>query len=68
MFKIISKYFYMLIYTLAFMADDLLIFFLALKAIDSPVIDKYSGFAKIIGGILMTMLGIIILFFPNLLI
>lgn len=62
---LISKYFYIFIYTLAFMADDLLIFYLALKTIDSPIMDKYTGLAKIAGGILMLLLGIILLFFPQ---
>ncbi len=66
--SLISKYFYMFVYTLAFMADDILIFVLALKAIESPIMAKYSGFAKIAGGILMLILGIIILFFPSVLI
>lgn len=58
---------YMLIYIIAFMGDDLLIFYLALKAIDSPELSKYSGLSKLIGGIVMLAIGIVILFFPNLL-
>ncbi len=61
------QFVYIFIYIIAFMADDLLIFFLALKALDTPVMDKYSGLAKLIGGVLMIVLGIILLFFPQLL-
>ena len=63
--SMISKYFYIGLYTLAFMADDLLIFYFALKALDSPILDKYSGLSKIVGGILMLLLGIVLLFFPE---
>jgi hypothetical protein len=61
------KTFYMLIYVLAFMADDILIFTLALMAIDSPIMDKYAGLAKLIGGIVMALIGIMLLFFPGVL-
>ncbi len=57
--------FYILVYILAFMADDLLIFYLALKTMESPVMDKYAGLVKLIGGLLMLVLGIVILFFPQ---
>jgi uncharacterized membrane protein (DUF106 family) len=62
---VFMKYFYIGLYTLAFMADDLLIFYFALKAIDSPILDKYSGLSKIVGGVLMLLLGIVLLFFPE---
>lgn len=64
---LVMKYFYIFVYVLAFMADDLLIFSLALLALDSDVMNKYAGHTKLIGGILMIILGIILLFFPNLL-
>ncbi len=63
--SLLMKYFYILIYTLAFMADDIIIFYFALKAVDSPILDKYQGLSKIVGGILMLILGIILLFFPE---
>ncbi len=65
--SIAMKYFYMFIYTLAFMADDLIIFTLGLKAVESDIMTKYSGFSKLIGGIIMILIGIMLLFFPNLL-
>jgi len=65
--SIFMKYVYMFIYTLAFMADDLIIFFLALKAVESDIMQKYSGLSKIIGGIVMVIIGIMLLFFPQLL-
>lgn len=65
--SVMSKYFYMFIYTLAFMFDDLIIFFLGLKAVDSDIMHKYSGLSKLIGGVIMIIIGIILLFFPQLL-
>ncbi len=61
----IEQLFYIFVYIVAFMADDLLIFYLALKAIDSPVMDKYSGLSKIVGGVVMLLLGVVLLFFPQ---
>lgn len=64
---VLMKYFYMLVYTLAFMADDLIIFSLAVFAIDSAIVHKYCGLSKLIGGILMIGIGIVLIFFPGLL-
>ncbi len=63
-----SKYFYILVYDFFFMLDDFIIFALAAMAIDTPIMDKYAGLSKLLGGIIMIALGIILLFFPNLLI
>lgn len=65
--SVAMKYFYMFIYTLAFMFDDLIIFFLGLRAVDSDIMHKYSGLSKLIGGVIMIIIGIILLFFPTLL-
>lgn len=62
-----AKYMYILLYDFFFMIDDFIIFGLALFAIDSPLFEKYSGLSKILGGIIMFLIGIILLFFPNLL-
>ncbi|MFP4402465.1 MAG: hypothetical protein ACLFPL_04510 [Candidatus Nanoarchaeia archaeon] len=58
---------YIGIYTLAFMLDDLLVFYFALKAIDPQVLTKYSAYSKGFGAIIIFTIGIIILFFPQLL-
>lgn len=63
----IEQFFYIFIYIVAFMADDLLIFYFGLKAIESPLLTTYAGYAKLIGGIIMLLLGFILLFFPNML-
>lgn len=59
------EYFLLGIYTFAFMLDDLIVFYFALKAVETPAFEKYSGLSKLIGGILMILLGIILLFFPE---
>lgn len=64
----VVKYLNIGLYTLAFMADDLLIFTLALMAVNSNIMMKYSGLSKLVGGIIMIAIGIILLFYPELLI
>lgn len=59
---------YMSIYTFAFMLDDIIVFYLALKAIDPAVLNKYSGYSKAIGGVIIFLIGIVVLFFPNILV
>jgi hypothetical protein len=59
------KYFYIGVYDLFFMIDDFIIFGLALYAMNSPILDKYSGYSKLIGGIIMVLIGIVLLFFPE---
>ena len=62
-----QKILYILVYDLFFMLDDFIIFGFALFAIDSNLIHKYSGLSKLIGGIIMIIIGIVLLFFPSLL-
>jgi len=62
-----EKYMYILVYDIFFMIDDFIIFGFALFAMNSPLLDKYSGLSKLLGGIIMVLIGIILLFFPNLL-
>ncbi|MFH1307004.1 MAG: glutaredoxin [Candidatus Micrarchaeota archaeon] len=63
----LEYYFYILLYTLFFMLDDLLIFGLAALAVSSDIGQKYAGYCHVIGGIIMLALGIMLLFFPNML-
>ncbi len=56
---------YISVYTFAFMLDDLIIFYLALKAIDPAVLNKYSGYSKGIGAVIIFLIGIVVLFFPQ---
>lgn len=62
-----SYYMYILLYVLFFMIDDLIIFMFAAFAIEKFAGDKYAGYCKVIGGVILIALGIFMTFFPNLL-
>jgi glutaredoxin len=59
-------YGYILLYDFFFMLDDLIIFSLAAFAV-THIGDRYAGWCKLIGGILLGVLGLILLFAPHLL-
>jgi hypothetical protein len=63
----ITKLWYILVYIFAFMLDDLIIFILAIYALNTNFLNKYSGISHLIGGIFMFLIGIILIFFKNLL-
>lgn len=65
--SVVEKYFYIFIYDLFFMIDDFIVFGLAAWALSSDWMGKYSGFSKLVGGIIMFGIGIMLLFFPNVL-
>jgi cytochrome c biogenesis protein CcdA len=60
----LSQQFYIFIYTLFYMADDFIIFGLAIFGFEKfhTVGTKYSKLSMLIGGILMLILGLILLF------
>ena len=66
--SLIASLGYISIYTFAFMLDDLIVFYLALKAIDPVILNKYSGYSKAIGAVIIFLIGIIVLFFPQFLV
>jgi glutaredoxin len=59
------RYMYILLYTFAFMLDDMVIFSLAVMAVNKTVGTKYAKYSGIIGGTIMVLIGIMIVFFPN---
>jgi glutaredoxin len=64
----LARQFYILIYTIAYMIDDLIVFGLALWGINKIHMSaKYSKISTLIGGILMLILGIILIVNPNIL-
>jgi len=63
----IQYYGYVLLYDVFFMLDDLIIFGLAIFAISSYVGEKYAKYSKLVGGIILLILGILLLFAPHLL-
>ncbi len=61
-------YSYILVYIFFFMLDDLVIFFIAMTTLHAVGIEgKYSRYAKIIGGVLMLIIGLLLLFKPEIL-
>ena len=64
-----SQYYgYLFLYILIFMLDDLLIFFIAMTTLRMKAISsKYTKYAGVIGGVVMVIIGILLLFKPGLL-
>lgn len=61
-------YAYILFYLLFFMADDIVVFVIAMKTLHSVGLDsKYARYSHLIGGILMLLIGLAMIFKPELL-
>ena len=61
-------YLYLLFYILIFMLDDLIVFFVAMVTLQAIGIEsKYARASRLIGGILMLLIGLLLLFKPELL-
>lgn len=57
---------YLLLYVLFFLIDDLVIFFIAMKTFQlTGISTKYSKFSGIVGGAIMVVLGILMIFRPE---
>ena len=64
----LTYYLYILLYDLFFMLDDLIIFGLAAFAVYGTAVgEKYAKYCRGIGGAIMTLMGIVLIFFPGLL-
>ena len=63
----LQHYMYIGLYTLSFMLDDLIIFSMAAFAIGSSLGEKYAKYCKLLGGLILAVLGLIMLFAPHLL-
>jgi cytochrome c biogenesis protein CcdA/glutaredoxin len=64
----IVKQFYMFLYILAYMLDDLIVFSIALYSFEKiGLTQKYSRFSTLAGAILMLVLGLLLIFYPELL-
>ena len=64
----IDYYLFIMLYMLFFMLDDLIVFIIAMTTLKMTGIStKYSKMTKIIGGILMLIIGLLLLFKPELL-
>jgi glutaredoxin len=61
-------YFYLLFYILIFMLDDLIVFIIAMSTLQMKAISgKYTRWSGWVGGALMLIIGILLLFKPGLL-
>jgi thiol-disulfide isomerase/thioredoxin len=59
-------YSYLLVYVLIFMLDDLFVFFAAMTTLRAVgVQSKYSRYSRLIGGILMFVIGLLLIFKPE---
>lgn len=63
----LEHYAYILLYVVFFMLDDAIIFGLAAMAVSTEFGQKYAGYCHVIGGAVMFGLGVMLLFFPNVL-
>ena len=62
----INSLFYMFIYILFFLIDDLIIFFIAMFTMKvTGISTKYNKYSHLIGGLLMLFIGILIIFKPE---
>lgn len=63
---IIEEVLYIALYMLFFLIDDLLIFFIAVRTMEvSGVSTKYGKASKLIGGILLLIIGVLMIFKPE---
>lgn len=59
-------YLYLFLYILFFMLDDLFVFFVAMTTLQAVGIQtKYARLSRLIGGILMVIIGLLLLFKPE---
>lgn len=64
----LQYYLYIMLYMIFFMFDDMLIFIIAMSTLKlTGISTKYSKISHIVGGILMIIIGLLLLFNPGLL-
>jgi thiol-disulfide isomerase/thioredoxin len=63
----LEYYGYILLYDFFFMFDDLIIFSMAAFAISGGMGEKYASISKVLGGLILVLLGVMLLFAPHLL-
>jgi len=63
-----ESFMYILLYILFFLLDDIIIFTIAMVSFKiTGISNKYSKYSHLIGGILMLLIGILMIFAPNIL-
>lgn len=64
----VAKYFYLFLYVLFFMLDDIIIFAIAMVTLKATGIStKYTKYSHLIGGIIMIIVGLLLIFKPEIL-
>ncbi|MCQ2914850.1 MAG: hypothetical protein MJ247_06625 [Alphaproteobacteria bacterium] len=61
----LMHYFYISVYMLFFMLDDIIVFSLAAFAVNKYAGDKYMVWCKLFGGLILFALGFVMLFHPD---
>lgn len=62
----IGAFFYVLLYIIFFLLDDMIVFFVAMKTMEvTGFSTKYSKYSHLIGGLLMLLIGILLIFKPE---
>ncbi len=65
----LSYYLYLLLYTVIFMLDDMIVFAIALVTLKKiGFTDKYTKWSTLIGGLLIILLGLLMIFKPDFLV
>jgi cadmium resistance protein CadD (predicted permease) len=63
----LQYYLYILLYVFFFMLDDIIIFGAAVFAMNAGLGQRYAKYSKVIGGVILFVLGVLLLFAPQLL-
>jgi hypothetical protein len=62
----VNYYLYILLYILFFMIDDLIVFFVAMFTLKmTGITNKYARYSHLIGGAVMILIGILLIFKPE---
>ena len=62
----IKSIFYLILYIIFFLLDDIIVFVIAMKTLKIKVVsNKYTKYSHLIGGLIMTIIGLLMLFKPE---
>ena len=62
-----QHYLYILLYVFFYMLDHIIIFSMAAFALSSGFAQRYAKYCKLVGGVVMAIIGLVLLFAPHLL-